>query len=56
MPMNGGYLVVVPAADRALFEYLEHRFKGDPSTLVLVERRPHHFPLTSHDPMTGGTR
>jgi hypothetical protein len=39
MPMNGGYLVVVPAADRALFEYLEHRFKGDPSTSVLVERR-----------------
>src|SRR5437868_14997313 len=38
-PMNGGYLVIVPAADRALFEYLEHRFKGDPSTSVLVERR-----------------
>jgi len=37
--MNGGYLVIVPAADRALFEYLEHQFKGDPSTSVLVERR-----------------
>jgi hypothetical protein len=38
-PMNGGYLVVVPATDLALFEYLEQRFKGDPATSVLVERR-----------------
>jgi hypothetical protein len=36
---DGAYLVVVPAADPALFEYLEQRFKGDPSTSVLVERR-----------------
>jgi hypothetical protein len=38
-PMHGGYLVVVPAADPALFEYLEQRFKGDPATSVLLERR-----------------
>ena len=38
-PMHGGYLVIVPAADPALFEYLEQRFKGDPATSVLVERR-----------------
>jgi len=38
-PMHGGYLVVVPAADPALFEYLEQGFKGDPATSVLVERR-----------------
>lgn len=38
-PMHGGYLVVVPAADPALFEYLEQCFKGDPATSVLVERR-----------------
>ena len=37
--MHGGYLVVVPAADPTLFEYLEYRFKGDPATSVLVERR-----------------
>lgn len=37
--MHGGYLVVVPAAEPALFEYLEHSFKGDPATSVLVERR-----------------
>jgi DNA repair exonuclease SbcCD ATPase subunit len=29
----------VPATDLALFEYLEQRFKGDPATSVLVERR-----------------
>jgi hypothetical protein len=34
-----GYLIVVPAADPALFEYLERRFKGDPATSVLLERR-----------------
>src|SRR5262249_57580508 len=38
-PMHAGYLVVVPAADPTLFEYLEHCFKGDPATSVLVERR-----------------
>jgi hypothetical protein len=38
-PMHRDYLVVVPAADLALFEYLEQRFKGDPATSVLVERR-----------------
>ena len=37
--MNRSYLVVVPAADPALFEYLEQRFKGDPATSVLIERR-----------------
>jgi hypothetical protein len=37
--MNGSYLVVVPIAEPALFEYLEQRFKGDPATSVLVERR-----------------
>ena len=37
--MHGAYLVVVPAADPALFEYLEQCFKGDPATSVLVERR-----------------
>jgi hypothetical protein len=34
-----GYLIVVPAADPALFGYLEQRFKGDPATSVLLERR-----------------
>jgi hypothetical protein len=38
-PMHGAYLVVVPASDPALFEYLEQCFKGDPATSVLVERR-----------------
>lgn len=38
-PMHGAYLVVVPAADPTLFEYLEQCFKGDPATSVLVERR-----------------
>src|SRR5438270_12651856 len=33
------YLVVVPASDLVLFEYLEQRFKGDPATSVLVDRR-----------------
>jgi hypothetical protein len=37
--MNDGYLVVVPASDMALFEYLEQRFKGDPAVSVLVDRR-----------------
>jgi hypothetical protein len=38
-PMHGRYLVIVPATEPALFEYLEYRFKGDPATSVLVERR-----------------
>jgi hypothetical protein len=37
--MNHSYLVVVPGAERALFEYLEQRFKSDPATSVLLERR-----------------
>jgi hypothetical protein len=44
--MNGSYLVVVPAADPALFEYLEQRFKGDPATSLLIERRK--TPRPSH--------
>ena len=39
MLMQGGYLVFVPAADPALFEYLEQRFKGDSGTSVRIERR-----------------
>jgi len=39
MLMHGGYLLVVPAADHELFEYLEQRFKGDPATSVRIERR-----------------
>lgn len=37
--MNRSYLVVVPAAEPTLFEYLERRFKDDPATSVLLERR-----------------
>jgi hypothetical protein len=37
--MNDVYLVVVPAGDVPLFEYLEQRFKGDPGVSVLVDRR-----------------
>ena len=39
MLMIGAYLVFVPAADHALFEYLEQRFTGDPATSVRIERR-----------------
>jgi len=38
------YLVVVPASDLVLFEYLEQRFKGDPATSVA--RRPPQDPAT----------
>jgi hypothetical protein len=34
-----GYLIIVPAAEPALLEYLEKRFKGDPGVSVLVDRR-----------------
>lgn len=37
--ISDGYLVVVPAGDLTLFEYLEQRFKGDPGVSVLVDRR-----------------
>jgi hypothetical protein len=37
--MSQGYLVVVPAVDPGLFEYLEQRFKDDPAVSVLVDRR-----------------
>jgi len=37
--MNESYLVVVPATDLALFEYLEQRLEGDPGVSVLVDRR-----------------
>ena len=33
------YVVVVPAAESALFEYLERRFKGDPAVSVVLDRR-----------------
>ncbi len=43
-PMYEGYVVVVPATDVVLFEYLEQRFKGDPGVSVLVDRRRHARP------------
>jgi valyl-tRNA synthetase len=33
------YIVVVPARESALFEYLERRFKGDPAVSVVLDRR-----------------
>jgi hypothetical protein len=33
------YLVVVPASEPALFDYLTRRFDGDPRTAVIVDRR-----------------
>jgi hypothetical protein len=33
------YVVLVPASESALFEYLERRFKGDPAVSVVLERR-----------------
>ena len=33
------YVLVVPAKESSLFEYLERRFKGDPAVSVVLERR-----------------
>src|SRR3954468_1287339 len=33
------YVVVVPAKESSLFEYLERRFKGDPAVSVVLDRR-----------------
>jgi hypothetical protein len=33
------YVVVVPARESSLFEYLERRFKGDPAVSVVLDRR-----------------
>jgi hypothetical protein len=33
------YVVVVPASESPLFEYLERRFKGDPDVSVVLDRR-----------------
>jgi hypothetical protein len=33
------YVVVVPAKEFSLFEYLERRFKGDPAVSVVLDRR-----------------
>jgi hypothetical protein len=34
-----GYLVIVPACDRSLYEYLRLQFARDPMTEVLIDRR-----------------
>jgi len=49
-PMYEGYVVVVPATDVVLFEYLEQRFKGDPGVSVLVDRRRHARPTGPASP------
>ena len=36
---NESYVVVVPARESSLFEYLERRFKGDPAVSVVLDRR-----------------
>ena len=33
------YILVVPAKESSLFEYLERRFKGDPAVSVVLDRR-----------------
>ena len=33
------YVLVVPARESSLFEYLERRFKGDPAVSVVLDRR-----------------
>jgi len=48
--MNEGYLVVVPASDLVLFEYLEQGFKDDPGVSVLVDRRKRARPTAAASP------
>ena len=36
---HDSFIVVVPARESSLFEYLERRFKGDPAVSVVLDRR-----------------
>jgi hypothetical protein len=36
---HDSFIVVVPAKESSLFEYLERRFKGDPAVSVVLDRR-----------------
>jgi len=44
-----GYLVIVPASDRSLYEYLRLRFARDPKTEVLIDRRREQPPAGAWD-------